>query len=111
MITRRRRTWPNGGMPPIDEPGQVVGLDGRGPPNVGPAQDGAEPRQVHPVRTRHQADDRLELVLVGLRDEHERLHDLAELHANRPGGIFGGVGGLGEDGHVEGDTLLLGRPR
>ena len=42
-------------------------------------------------------------------DEDERLHDLAELGAERRGRLHGGVGRLGEGRHLERHALALGR--
>ena len=60
MITRTGRAWPNGGMPPIDEAGQLLRLAGRRPPDVALAGDRGEPGEVDPVRAGHEAEDRLE---------------------------------------------------
>ena len=60
MITRTGRGWPIGGMPPMAEPGQVVGLAGRRSTDVGCAGHGGEPGDVHPVGPGDQAQQRLE---------------------------------------------------
>ena len=83
-------------MPPIDEAGQLLGLAGRRPPDVLLAEDRGEPREVDPVRAADEAEDRLERAVVARRDEHERLDDLAELGADGPRGVLGGVRGLVE---------------
>jgi hypothetical protein len=65
-------------------------------------------RPVDPVRAGHEAEDGLGLgVLVG-QDEDERFHDLAELGADGPGRLLGGVGRLVENGHFELDALAPG---
>ena len=104
MITRTGRTWPIGGIPPIDEAGQLVGLAGGRPPDIALAGDRGQAGEIDPVRSGHEAQDRLERSVVARRDEDERLDDLAELGADCGGG-FGRVGRLVEDRDLERDAL------
>ena len=108
MITRVRLAWPIGRDPADDEAGEVVRLARGGAPDLRFAGDRRQPRDVDAIRTGDQAHDRLEAVLLGS-DEHERLHDLAELGAEGRGRLGRGVGGLGEGGHLERDALALRR--
>ena len=89
------------------EPGQLVGLAGRGAPDVRLADDGGEPGQVDPVRARDEGDDRLGAV-VAVGHEDERLHDLAELRADRRRRLCGRVGRLVEDAAPRGHALAGG---
>ena len=92
--------------PADDETGQIVRLAGRGSTDLRLARDRRQPRDVDAIRTGDQAYDRLQPVLLGS-DEHERLHDLAELGAQGGSRLDGGVGGLGERRHFERDALAL----
>ena len=79
------------------EAGQLLGLAGGRAADVALAGDGRQPGEVDAVRAGDEADDRLELAVVAGSDEDERLDDLAELGADRRGGVGGGVGRLVED--------------
>ena len=96
MITRIGRVVADRRDAADREPGQVVRLARRRAADVGRAGDGRQPREVDPVVTGDQAQDRLETARD--RDhEDQRLDDLAEVGADR-GGRFGrGVGRLVED--------------
>ena len=63
MTTRVGRAWPNGGMPPIEKPGQLVGLAGGRPADVALAGHGGQAGEVDAVRAGDEADDRLELAV------------------------------------------------
>ncbi len=89
------------------EAGQLVRLARRRATDVGGAGDRGQPRQVDPVVTRHEAEQRLDPALAR-DDEDQRLDDLAELDTERGGRLDGGVGRLVEDGHLEGHALAGG---
>ena len=90
------------------EAGQVVRLAGRRAPDVGRPGDRREPREIDPVVTRDEAQQRLRTV-IGRDDEDERLDDLGELRADRRGRFGGGVRRLVEGGHLERHALAGGR--
>ena len=89
------------------EAGQLVRFARGRPTDVGGAGDRGQPRQIDPVVTRHEAEQRLDAALAG-DDEDERLDDLAELDTEGGGGLDRGVGRLVEDGHLEGHALAGG---
>ena len=107
MITRTGRAWPIGGMPPIEKPGQVVGLAGRRAPDVGRAGHGRQPREVDPVVAGHEAQERLGPSPRGT----TKTSDLTIWPSSAPtrgGGLGGGVGRLVEDGDLERHALAGG---
>ena len=108
MITRTGRMWPIGGMPPIDEAGQLVGLAGGRPADVALARHRREAGEIDPVVAGDEAEDRLEPAVLARGDEHQRLDDLAELGTDRRGRFRGRVGRLVEDRDVEVDALARG---
>ena len=88
---------------------ELVSFARRGPPDVEPPEDRAEPRQVDPVRTGHQDHDGLQLAVIPRQDEDERLHDLPELRPDGARRLGRGVGGLVEGDDPEVDALPRGR--
>ena len=58
MITRTARSKPIGGMPPIVNPIELVGLAGGRPADLRLARDGGQPRDIDAVLSGDEADDR-----------------------------------------------------
>ncbi len=107
MITRIGPGVTDGRDAADGEAGQVVGLAGGRPPDVGRAGDRGQPGDVDPVVAGHEAQERLETV-VGRDDEDERLDDLAELDPDRGRRLGGGVGRFVEGGDLERHALAGG---
>ena len=108
MITRTGRANPMGGMPPMTKP--VSSLASRA---VARRMSGSPVTAASRARSTrfgagHEADDRLELAVVGRGDEDQRLDDLAELGADGRGRLCRGVGRLVEGDDVEGHALARG---
>ena len=107
MTTRVGRAWPIGGMPPIEKPVSSFASRAVARRTSERADDGGQPGEVDAVRARDEGEDRLGTVSpVG--HEDQRLHDLAEVRADRRGGLGGGVGRLVEDLHLDGHALAGG---
>ena len=108
MTTRTGRAWPIGGMPPIVNPVSSRASFAVARRTSALAGDRREPREVHAVGAGHEADDGLERAVRVRGDEHQRLHDLAELRADRRRGLLGRVRRLAEHVDLERHALAGG---
>ena len=107
MITRIGRSWPMGGIPPIENPVSSRASRAVARRMSGALGDGRQARHVDPVVTGHQAQDGLETARD--RDhEDERLDDLAEVGAHGGRRFDRGVGRLVEDRDLERHPLAGG---
>ena len=108
MMTRERRAWPNGGIPPMTKP--VRSFASRAVARRMSGSPATAARRATSTRSgpETQADDGSGSILAR-GDEHERLHDLPELGPEGGRGLHGRVRRLGEGGHLEGHALALGR--
>ena len=107
MITRSGRLCANGRDAPDGEPGRLGRLLCGGAAEARQADHGREARDVDPVGAADEGHDRLQ---AGLRwsHEHQALHDLAQLGADRGRRLRGGVRGVREDPDVQPDALASG---
>ena len=106
MTTRTGGRGRTAGCRRSTKPGQLVGLAGGRPPDVGLADDRGQPGQVDAVRARDEAHDRLERRRPS--PGATKTSDFTIWPSSAPtarGRVLGGVRGLVEDVDVEGDAL------